>query len=136
MRALPVALIALALAPVAVAATGSGLVLKRVTEPPRSVAAGDDFVVKAKIKNVGPKPRRGIVTIRLIGGSGAYALPRRIGRFNTGTVEPRFFKRYTVRLTVPPDQGEGRYRLETCVKGKGTPRQCDVSKRFRVTPAR
>ncbi len=133
MRFLFVALLVLLLAPVALAAGEFELVIKKVTEPPATVAAGDDFLVKAKIKNLGDKRVNGTVTMRLTGGTGDYALPRRIGKFKTGKIEPRFFKRYTVRLTVPNDQGAGRYVLQTCVKTKRRPLFCFASKRFRIT---
>ncbi len=133
MRLLLVVLFVLVFAPVALAAPKFDLVIKKVTDPPASVAAGDDFVVKPKIKNVSDEPKAGKVTMRLTGGTGNYSLPRRIGRFKTGKIDPKFFKRYTVRLTVPGDQGAGRYRLETCVKAKGQPRLCRRSKRFRIT---
>ena len=133
MRALSVAVIALAVAPAAVAAPKSGLVLKKVSKPPKTVAAGDDFLVRSKVKNVGERAKGGRVTIRLVRGTGDYALPRRIGRFKTGRIAPGSFRRFTVRLTVPGDQGAGRYRLQTCVNAKRQPQSCRVSRRLRVT---
>ena len=133
MRVLLAAVLLAVVAPAALAQADFDLVLKRVTAPPKKVGAGDDFPIRAKIKNTGEKRLGGKLTMFLADGPGRYSVPRRIGRFRVAKIDPSFFRRYTVRLTVPPTQGPGRYRLQTCLKAKGQPLFCDASKRFRVT---
>ena len=132
MRLLSVVLLA-AVAATASAAQAPDLTILKVSNPPKRVGAGDDFVVAAKFKNIGEKRLGGKVKMHLTGGRGDYAVPRRIGRFPLARLDPGAFRRYTVRLTVPDNVGAGRYRLQTCVKAKRQPLVCDVSRRFRVT---
>lgn len=127
-------LLAVVLAGTAAAAGGKPrLVLKKTSNPPKTVRQGDDFVVKTKVKNNGTRTGRGRIRMFLVEGPGDYALPARIGKFPTGRIGPNTFKRYTVRLTVPPEQGAGRYVLRTCLLVRAKPRVCRDSRRLRVT---
>lgn len=109
------------------------LILQRVTEPPASVAAGKRFVVKQRIKNFGERARSGKLKLTLQDGPPPYAVPRRLARIPVEPLEPKKFRRYRIRLTIPLNAGAGRYRLRTCLKSQGRPPTCLVSKRFRVT---
>lgn len=123
-------------APVAATAAKSkaDLELTKVTEPPGQVRAGGTFRVKVKINNRGERTGRGVIKMTLEGGKRPYALPRRIARIRARGIRPMTFKRYTIRLTVPLDQGAGTYRLRTCLKARGA-EQCRRSGRVTVTAA-
>lgn len=116
------------------AKTKPDLDLTKVTPPPATAKAGGRFIVKVKVSNRGERAGKGVVKMTLEGGPKPYALPRRIARFETGRVSGETYKRYTVRLTVPLDQGSGSYRLRTCLKFKGA-EQCRSSRRVAVTAA-
>jgi hypothetical protein len=116
----------------AFAAPGAAkLKLSKTSLPPKTLAAGDEYVVKATVKNTGSRGGSGVLKFGLRGG-GDYTLPTRNFRVPTGRVGPLTFKRFTVRLTIPAATSPGKYRLATCLKVKGVER-CRVSRTIRVT---
>ena len=117
------------------ATSGATLVLKKVTDPPPTATAGDEVTMKVRIVNRSRvHAGRGAFTMTLTGGPAPYSVPRRIGRFPTGRIDIRSYKRFRIRFTVPPASRSGVYRVRTCLKVFGRPgKQCRVSSPMAVT---
>ena len=127
------------LATTAHARSEARLVIDKLSDPPEEAVAGDAFEVNGKVKNVGRRSARGLVTAELDSDSGADDVP--LGNTVTDRIKPGKRDRFEIDAEIPSDLGitePTTYELVACVrplKKKGKTRCEDADGEITVSPA-
>ena len=127
------------LATTAHAGSEARLVIDKLSDPPEEAVAGDAFEVNGKVKNVGRRSARGLVTAELESDAGADDVP--LGDTVTDRIKPGKKDRFEIDAEIPSDLGitePTTYELVACVtplKKQGKTRCEEADGEITVSPA-
>ena len=91
------------LATAAHAESEARLVIDKLSDPPEEAVVGDAFEVNGKVKNVGRRSARGLVTAEVDSDSGVDDVP--LGETVTDRIKPRKKERFEIDAEIPSDLG-------------------------------